>query len=155
MRAFLYSLLMTDTSDHMLSLSMDTIIHRPQVAPIKARARRRSSLRGLRMMGRMVTMMKGGRVTRRKRITINILLKAYQVRIMRVRWCLGCQLTFVISGKHSMKKDDYLTTIMQVPPKQRIAITPFDQKTQREAFSVSLEGLKGVRHSANHFFTTI
>jgi len=32
---------------------------------------------------------------------------------------------------------------MQVPPKQRISITPFDQKTQREAFSVSLEGLKG------------
>ena len=48
-------------------------------------------------------------------------------------------------GKHSMRKDEYLTTIMQVPPKQRMAITPFDQKTQREAFSVSLEGLKGVR----------
>jgi hypothetical protein len=43
-----------------------------------------------------------------------------------------------------MRKDEYLTTIMQVPPKQRMAITPFDQKTQREAFSVSLEGLKGV-----------
>jgi hypothetical protein len=26
-----------------------------------------------------------------------------------------------------------------------MAITPFDLKTQREAFSVSLEGLKGVR----------
>lgn len=51
-----------------------------------------------------------------------------------------------------MKKDDYLATIMQVPPKQRIAITPFDQKTQREAFSVSLEGLKGVRSSTNHYF---
>ncbi|KAJ3008839.1 hypothetical protein NUW54_g3002 [Trametes sanguinea] len=47
------------------------------------------------------------------------------------------------SGKHSMKKDDYLTTLMQVPPKQRIAIAPFDLRTQREAFSVSLEGLKG------------
>ena len=44
-----------------------------------------------------------------------------------------------------MKKDDYLTTMMQVPPKQKMAITPFDLKTQREAFSVSLEGLKGVR----------
>ena len=43
-----------------------------------------------------------------------------------------------------MKKDDYLMTIMQVPPKQRISITPFDSKTQREAFSVSLDGLKGV-----------
>lgn len=35
---------------------------------------------------------------------------------------------------------------MQVPPKQRIQITPFDLKTQREAFTVSLEGLKGVCH---------
>ncbi|KAI9059814.1 hypothetical protein FKP32DRAFT_1579151 [Trametes sanguinea] len=48
-----------------------------------------------------------------------------------------------LPGKHSMKKDDYLTTLMQVPPKQRIAIAPFDLRTQREAFSVSLEGLKG------------
>ncbi|KAH8093708.1 hypothetical protein BXZ70DRAFT_1010306 [Cristinia sonorae] len=48
-----------------------------------------------------------------------------------------------IPGKHSMKKDDYLMTTMQIPPKQRIAITPFDLRTQREAFSVSLEGLKG------------
>ncbi|PSR88731.1 hypothetical protein PHLCEN_2v5082 [Hermanssonia centrifuga] len=48
-----------------------------------------------------------------------------------------------VPGKHSMKKDDYLMTMMQIPPKQRIAITPFDLRTQREAFSVSLEGLKG------------
>ncbi|GBE88424.1 hypothetical protein SCP_1302390 [Sparassis crispa] len=48
-----------------------------------------------------------------------------------------------IPGKHSMKKDDYLTTMISVPPKQKMAITPFDLKTQREAFSVSLEGLKG------------
>lgn len=44
-----------------------------------------------------------------------------------------------------MKKDDYLSGLMQAPPKQRLQITPFDLKTQREAFSVSLEGLKGVR----------
>ncbi|OBZ72587.1 hypothetical protein A0H81_07432 [Grifola frondosa] len=50
-----------------------------------------------------------------------------------------------IAGRHSMKKDDYLTTMMQVPPKQRIKIAPFDLKTQREAFSVSLEGLKGLQ----------
>lgn len=43
-----------------------------------------------------------------------------------------------------MKKDDYLSTIMQVPPKQHVKITPFDAKTEREAFTVSLEGLKGV-----------
>ncbi|KZT73531.1 hypothetical protein DAEQUDRAFT_754388 [Daedalea quercina L-15889] len=53
------------------------------------------------------------------------------------------QLIKGIPGKHSMKKDDYLMTTMQVPPKQKIRIAPFDQRTQREAFSVSLEGLKG------------
>jgi hypothetical protein len=49
-----------------------------------------------------------------------------------------------------MKKDDYLTRIMQEPPKERVAITPFDLKTQREAFLVSLEGLKSVRSSHLH-----
>lgn len=44
-----------------------------------------------------------------------------------------------------MKKEDYLVPMMQVPPKQRNDIKPFDLRTQREAFSVSLEGLKGVR----------
>ena len=48
------------------------------------------------------------------------------------------------TGKHSTKKDDFLTTIMQVPPKQRINIVPFDSTTQRDAFSVGLDGLKGV-----------
>ncbi|KAK7678576.1 hypothetical protein QCA50_018448 [Cerrena zonata] len=48
-----------------------------------------------------------------------------------------------IPGKHSMKKEDYLVPMMQVPPKQRNDIKPFDLRTQREAFSVSLEGLKG------------
>ncbi|KAF9650216.1 hypothetical protein BDM02DRAFT_3112457 [Thelephora ganbajun] len=32
---------------------------------------------------------------------------------------------------------------MQVPPKQRINIVPFDSVTQRDAFSVGLDGLKG------------
>jgi hypothetical protein len=50
-----------------------------------------------------------------------------------------------VPGKHSLKKDDYLTTMMQVPPKQRIPITEFDERTQREAFTVSADGLKGVR----------
>ncbi|KAG1729633.1 uncharacterized protein EDB91DRAFT_1311061 [Suillus paluster] len=53
-----------------------------------------------------------------------------------------------VPGKHSMKKDDYLTTMMQVPPKQRIPITEFDVRTQREAFTVSAEGLKGWSTSA-------
>ena len=43
-----------------------------------------------------------------------------------------------------MKKDDYLATLMQIPPKQKMNIESFSQKTAREAFSVSLEGLKGV-----------
>jgi hypothetical protein len=49
-----------------------------------------------------------------------------------------------------MKKDDYLTMMMQVPPKQRIPITEFDERTQREAFTVSAEGLKGVRFFSLH-----
>ncbi|KAK7050937.1 hypothetical protein VNI00_005049 [Paramarasmius palmivorus] len=48
-----------------------------------------------------------------------------------------------IPGKHSMKKDDYLTTAIQVPPKQRVKIAPFDFRTQQEAFTVTLEGIKG------------
>ncbi|KAI5117368.1 hypothetical protein M0805_004358 [Coniferiporia weirii] len=48
-----------------------------------------------------------------------------------------------IPGKHSTKKDDYLQNIMLVPPKQKISIHKLDPRTQREAFSVSLEGLKG------------
>jgi hypothetical protein len=48
------------------------------------------------------------------------------------------------AGKHSTKKDDFLTAIMQVPPKQRIDIVPFDPLIQRDAFSVGLDGLKGV-----------
>ncbi|KAF8968179.1 hypothetical protein BDZ97DRAFT_1916390 [Flammula alnicola] len=48
-----------------------------------------------------------------------------------------------VPGKHSLKKDDYLTTMMLVPPKQRMRIHHFDAKTQEDAFTVSLEGLKG------------
>ncbi|KAI0322565.1 hypothetical protein OF83DRAFT_1167438 [Amylostereum chailletii] len=48
-----------------------------------------------------------------------------------------------VPGRHSMKKDEFLTNMIQVPEKQRIDITPFDLRTQRDAFSVSLEGLKG------------
>ncbi|KAJ3997406.1 hypothetical protein F5050DRAFT_1878619 [Lentinula boryana] len=48
-----------------------------------------------------------------------------------------------VPGKHSMKKDDYLTNLMLAPPKQRVRISEFDSRTQRDAFTVSLEGLKG------------
>ena len=50
-----------------------------------------------------------------------------------------------LTGKHSFKKDDSLTKVMLVPPKQRMRIVHFDPRTQEDAFSVSLEGLKGVR----------
>ncbi|CAA7267106.1 unnamed protein product [Cyclocybe aegerita] len=48
-----------------------------------------------------------------------------------------------VPGRHSFKKDDYLTTMMLMPPKQRVRIHRFDERTREEAFSVSLEGLKG------------
>ncbi|KIK63026.1 hypothetical protein GYMLUDRAFT_95679 [Collybiopsis luxurians FD-317 M1] len=53
-----------------------------------------------------------------------------------------------VPGKHSMKKDDYLTTLLQIPPKQYVPISEFDSRTQRDAFTVSLEGLKGWNPSA-------
>ncbi|KAF8806988.1 hypothetical protein BYT27DRAFT_7101295 [Phlegmacium glaucopus] len=48
-----------------------------------------------------------------------------------------------VPGKHSLKKDDSLTKVMLVPPKQRMRIAHFDSRTQEDAFTVSLEGLKG------------
>ncbi|KIY44063.1 hypothetical protein FISHEDRAFT_52127, partial [Fistulina hepatica ATCC 64428] len=50
-----------------------------------------------------------------------------------------------VPGKHSMKKDEYLATMIQVPPKQRIRIRQFDEYTQNEAFSMSPEGITNVR----------
>ncbi|KAF8656267.1 hypothetical protein AX16_002703 [Volvariella volvacea WC 439] len=47
-----------------------------------------------------------------------------------------------IPGKHSVKKDEYFTTLILVPPKQTVRIVPFDARTQRDAFTVSVEGLK-------------
>ena len=58
-------------------------------------------------------------------------------------------------GKHSLKKDDYLSTMMLVPPKQRMRISHFDTKTQEDAFTVSLEGLKGVCHFSFPLFTFV
>ena len=60
----------------------------------------------------------------------------------------------LLTGKHSIKKDDFLSTIIQVPPKQHIPITPFDSRTQADAFTVSLEGLKGVCYP-NFLFTNL
>lgn len=59
-----------------------------------------------------------------------------------------------------MKKDDYLMNMIEIPPKQRLPIHQFDLRTQRDAFSVSLEGLKGVcsvplTYSQSHLLTFI
>ena len=48
-----------------------------------------------------------------------------------------------------MKKDDFLEALMMVSAKQKAEIRPFSQKVTREAFAVSLEGLKGVRISTH------
>lgn len=50
-----------------------------------------------------------------------------------------------------MKKDDYLQSVMFAPPKQKMQIAKFDLRTQREAFTVSMEGLKGVCTSCSSF----
>jgi hypothetical protein len=61
-----------------------------------------------------------------------------------------------IPGKHSMKKDDYLVSIMQAPPKDRAPILPFDARTLRDAFTVSPEPLKGVSSFTHwHHFVLI
>lgn len=51
------------------------------------------------------------------------------------------------TGKHSMKKDDFLQNLMMVPPKQKMQIEEFSVATQQQAFAMSMEGLKGVRTS--------
>ena len=43
-----------------------------------------------------------------------------------------------------MKKDTYLVDAISVPPKQKMDIKKFDERTQNDAFWVSPEGLKGV-----------
>jgi len=52
--------------------------------------------------------------------------------------------TFIsdLPGKHSSKKDTYLTNLVQQPPKQRIDITPFDSRTL-EGFQLAQGVLQG------------
>jgi hypothetical protein len=51
------------------------------------------------------------------------------------------------SGKHSTKKDDYLVMSVSIPPKPKLVIEEFDQRTQEKTFKMTLEGLKGVGSS--------
>jgi len=93
------------------------------------------------------TTMKEG-MGRKRKIPIDTSLEAFQVRRTALIFPRPLYLTSMIHlwpGKHSIKKDDFLTNVVQVPPKQHIPIAPFDSRTQTEAFTVSLEGLKGVR----------
>ena len=96
---------------------------------------------------RIQTMMRGG-MERKRKTHIDISSRVYQVLeqsfLPPENLSPPLPLTSFFPGKHSIKKDDFLTTIIQVPPKQHIPITPFDSRTQSEAFAVSLEGLKGV-----------
>lgn len=87
----------------------------------------------------------GGKGDKKKKNSYKHLIKGVPGALhLLVTWFVGSERLGDWVGKHSMKKDDYLTMMMQVPPKQRMRINPFDLKTQREAFTVSLEGLKGV-----------
>lgn len=89
------------------------------------------------------TMTKEG-TGRKRKIPIDTSLEAFQVLRTALIFHIS-PLTHLRPGKHSIKKDDFLTTIVQVPPKQHIPIAPFDSRTQTDAFTVTLEGLKGVR----------
>jgi hypothetical protein len=85
----------------------------------------------------------GGKGEKKKKNSYKHLIKGVPGAFFSL-WHEVFGLLFFEIGKHSMKKDDYLTTTMLVPPKQRVQITPFDARTQRESFIVSPEGLKGV-----------
>jgi hypothetical protein len=71
------------------------------------------------------------------------------VRLTSVEQRLQPSLLFRLLGKHSTKKDDYLVTSVSIPPKPRTAIQAFDSRTQRDAFSITLGGLPGVRFRAS------
>jgi hypothetical protein len=105
-------------------------------------------------MEEMMTTTQEEKAKRKRRIPINIWSRVFQVcSCSFLFWSLQpCHLSSVsdiyiyisLTGKHSLKKDDSLTKVMLVPPKQRMRIAHFDLRTQEEAFTVSLEGLKGV-----------
>ena len=106
------------------------------------------------VMEEMVTMttLQEEKAKRKRKILIGIWSRVFQV--CYCSFCLDlCNplqsfpwfLTLSSTGKHSLKKDDSLTKAILEPPKQRTRIAHFDLRTLDEAFTVSLEGLKGVR----------
>ncbi|KAK7463585.1 hypothetical protein VKT23_006931 [Stygiomarasmius scandens] len=48
-----------------------------------------------------------------------------------------------VPGKHSMRKDDYFASLLAMEPKPRNDIRIFTSGVLRDAFQVSLEGIKG------------
>lgn len=48
-----------------------------------------------------------------------------------------------LPGKHTMKKDNHLMTLINAPPKQRMPIVPFDAGVLARAFTVKDGGLPG------------
>src|SRR6266852_2122928 len=70
------------------------------------------------------TTMKEG-MGRKRKIPIDTSLEAFQVRRTALIFPRPLYLTSMIHlwpGKHSIKKDDFLTNVVQVPPKQHIPI---------------------------------
>ena len=136
--------------------SVATHQQRPPLRPRSTRERARNATQAhlpLHQLQRRAhimirTMMRGG-TGRKRKILIDTSLEAFQAsRTALIFFPLRppfISLTCLWSGKHSIKKDDFLTNIVQIPPKQHIPIAPFDPRSQTEAFTVSLEGLKGVR----------
>ena len=138
-----------------------TYQRRPPLRPRPTRERARNAIPALPQLHPLQprehimirTTMRGG-MERKRKTRIDTSSKAFQVlrippiilsHLFSATLPRLSPLTRLRLGKHSIKKDDFLTTIIQVPPKQHIPITRFDPRTQTEAFTVSLEGLKGVR----------
>ena len=131
-----------------------TYQQRPPLRPLPTREREKNATQAhppshlLQPRALMIRMTMKEGTGRKRKIPIDTSLEASQVRRTAFIFPGPPYLTSMIHlwlGKHSIKKDDFLTNIVQVPPKQHIPIAPFDSRSQTEAFTVSLEGLKGVR----------
>lgn len=98
----------------------------------------------LQMLTRM--MRQAGKAKKGRRVITRLSSRAFQVRVIALALLYMLLIIPALDalGKHSMKKDDYLTSMMMIPPKQPTRIHQFDVRTQQEAFAVSPEGLKGV-----------
>lgn len=128
-----------------------TYQQRPPLRPLPTRERAKNATQAhppshqLQPPAHMIRMTMKEGTGRKRKIPIDTSLEVFQVRTTPLVFPYLTSIIHLRPGKHSIKKDDFLTNIVQVPPKQHIPIAPFDSRTQTEAFAVSLEGLKGVR----------